>query len=186
MKRIKSNVIWQGESWRLRVDQLQLENGVIISKGVVDHPGSVLIVPLLNDNEVVMIEQYRPILDRRILELPAGTRQPHENIFACAQRELREETGYYPEHLMPLGEIVVSPGVSNEIMHLFLARQLHFDPLPMDVDEMIENRQIPLDQLVEMALDGTLQDAKTVLGILRAQHYLKNRPNPPKVTPYNT
>ncbi|HIP71690.1 MAG TPA: NUDIX hydrolase, partial [Anaerolineae bacterium] len=95
-----SPVIWQGASWRLRLDRRQLPDGSVVEKGVVDHPGSVVLVPLRplpDDYELLMLRQFRHALDRTILELPAGTRGWQEDWLVCAQRELREETGYRAE-----------------------------------------------------------------------------------------
>jgi len=165
-----SLVAWQGNSWRLRVQTIHLPDGDTIEKGIIDHPGAVVLIPLRETDagpEVIMLRQYRLALDETILELPAGTRGWHEDWLACAQRELREETGYRADHLQALGRCWPAPGLSNEIMAIFLATGLHSDPLPQDSDEMIEIQPILLQDLVKMALEGQLQDAKSVVGILR-------------------
>jgi ADP-ribose pyrophosphatase len=120
-----------------------------------------------------MLRQHRPALGQTILELPAGTREPDEPWLSCAQRELQEETGYRAETFTPLGAIWPAPGLSNERMALFLATGLTADPLPMDVDEEIGVEAWPLDELVEMALDGRLEDGKSAIAVLRAARYLR-------------
>jgi ADP-ribose pyrophosphatase len=152
--------------------QIQLANGKTVSKAYIDHPGAVVLVPMLGEN-VLMLRQYRLALNEVILELPAGTRDPHEAWDVCAQRELREETGYQAERLVNLGEMWAAPGVSNERMAVFLADGLLPAPLPQDEDEMIEVVPMPLTELVKMALNGTLDDAKSVIGILWAERFLK-------------
>src|SRR5210317_1826228 len=90
-------IAWQGSSWRLRIQPVQLPDGGTIEKGIIDHPGAVVMVTLRETAagpEVIMLRQYRLALDETILELPAGTRGWQEDWLACAQRELREETGY--------------------------------------------------------------------------------------------
>ena len=119
-----------------------------------------------------MLRQYRHVLDQTILELPAGTRDWDEDWLTCAQRELREETGYRAEKFTPLGHIWPAPGISDELMHLYLAEILTPDPLPGDEDEAIEVTPMLLNDLVEMAWNGRMQDAKSVVGILRTAHYL--------------
>lgn len=119
-----------------------------------------------------MIRQYRLALGRSILELPAGTRDPGEDWLACARRELREEAGYRAENWTPLGKVWPAPGITDELMAVYLAADLHHDPLPADPDEEIELAPYPLDQLVGMAIDGRLQDAKSVVAILRARAHL--------------
>lgn len=167
---------WQGSSWRLLAHAIQLPDGSTIEKGTIDHPGAVVIVPLRETAagpEVVMLRQYRLALDETILELPAGTRGWREEWLACAQRELREETGYRAEHFQALGRCWPAPGLSNEIMAIFLATGLQSDPLPQDSDEIIDTEPILLQDLVKMALDGQLQDAKSVVGILRTTFFLQ-------------
>lgn len=163
---------WAGPSWRLRVEELARPDGTTVEKGFIEHPGSVVLVPLRQDGNVLMLRQYRPALSETILELPAGTRGWDEGWQACAQRELREETGYRAETLTPLGRIWPAPGLSSELMATYLATNLSLAPLSADFDEIIELDPIPLDDLVQMALDGRLQDAKSVVAILRAARTL--------------
>jgi ADP-ribose pyrophosphatase len=116
-----------------------------------------------------MLSQYRLALDKAILELPAGTRSLDEEWQACAERELREETGYRGAKWISLGRVWPAPGITNELMAIYLATDLSWDPLPADEDEEIEVRPLPIDQAIEMALDGRLMDAKSIVGLLRAR-----------------
>jgi ADP-ribose pyrophosphatase len=170
-----SRVQWQGDSWQLRVVDQHLPDGSTVAKGVIDHPGSVLIVPL-DGEQVLMLSQYRLALDKWILELPAGTRETDETWLACARRELREETGYQASKWTELGRVWPAPGLTNEVMAVFLAENLSYAPLAGDADEEIEVRPTPLDDLVAMALDGRLLDAKSVVGLSRVAAYLKRMP----------
>jgi ADP-ribose pyrophosphatase len=167
---IASRVVYDGK-WRVRVDTLDLGPAGLVEKAYLQHPGAVVLVPLLETPDgpaVVMLRQYRHALQQTILELPAGTREPDEPWESCAQRELREETGYAADELLSLGEMWAAPGVSDERMALFLARGLRRAPLPADVDEQIVTEPRLLTELVTLALDGTLDDAKSVVGVLRA------------------
>ncbi len=167
----ETQIVWQGKSWNLRLEPYTLANGVMVEKAFIDHPGAVVLVPLVetdNGYEILMLRQYRHALRQTILELPAGTRGWDEDWLLCAQRELQEETGFRAAKLESLGEFWPAPGVSNELMALYLARDLTPDPLPQDIDEEIEVVSLPLPELVAMAQNGRLQDAKSVVGILRA------------------
>ena len=180
MELLDSRVVWEGK-WRVRVDTYRLPDGRLYERGRIQHPGAVVLVPLVPGDEgpaVLMLRQYRPALDKTILELPAGTREAEEPWLVCAQRELREETGRRAATFTPLGEVWAAPGLSDERMALFLAEGLSDDPLPMDVDEEIALETWPLAVLVAMAIDGRLDDAKSVVGILRAAQYLR-RPGAP-------
>ena len=170
-----SRIQWQGKAWQLRVVDQPLANGTTVEKGVIDHPGSVLILPL-DGEQVLMLRQYRLALDEWILELPAGTREKDEPWLDCAQRELREETGYQAADWSDLGRVWPAPGLTNELMAVYLARDLSPAPLPGDEDEEIEVRPMALDELVAMALDGRLRDAKSVVGLLRVAASLKRLP----------
>ena len=175
-KILHSDLIWQGTSWRLRVDEVTLPNNTAVKRGIIEHPGSVVLVPLQTTSkgyEVIMIRQYRLALQKKILELPAGTRNEGEPWLTCAQRELREETGHRADSFHPLGTIWPTPGSSDEVMTIYLARGLSPAPLPRDVDELIEHQPMPLTKLIDMALDGRLQDAKSVVALLRTAQYLK-------------
>jgi ADP-ribose diphosphatase len=166
-----SRVQWQGSSWQLRVVEQSLADGSTVERGLIDHPGSVLIVPL-DGEQVLMLSQYRVSLDEWILELPAGTRETQESWLACAKRELREETGFSAQQWTELGQVWPAPGLTNELMAIYLAQDLSPAPLDGDADEEIEVRPMALMELTRMALDGQLRDAKSVVGILRVAAYL--------------
>lgn len=176
MKTVRSDIIWQGSSWRFRVDELEAATGERIKKGVIEHPGAVVLAPVRESAggpEVLMLRQYRLALGETILELPAGTRGWDEDWLVCAQRELREETGFRAESFHFLGEIWPSPGVSDELMRLYLATGLYADPLSGDLDEEIEVQPMPLAELVTMAQDGRLRDAKSIIGLLKTAVFLR-------------
>ena len=176
MNKDKIETAWQGKSWRLCVATRELNDGSQFQTAYIDHPGAVVIVPLRNKSsqpEILMLRQYRYALQDSILELPAGTRGELEDWNSCAQRELREETGFEAERFVNLGDCWPAPGVSNERMVIYLAEDLEYNPLPQDSDEEIEVVPYALDALLSMALDGRLQDAKSVVGILRTAFYMK-------------
>ncbi len=171
-----SHIVWEGSSWRLRVHSISATGEEPIEKGIIEHPGSVVLVPIRDTEagpEVLMLRQYRLTLQTTILELPAGTRGWQEEWLDCAQRELREETGYRAGSFEGLGRCWPAPGITDEVMAVYLAKNLETDPLPQDVDEIIEVQPVLLNELVKMALDGRIQDAKSVVGILRTDYHLR-------------
>ncbi|MEW5986797.1 MAG: NUDIX hydrolase [Chloroflexota bacterium] len=157
------------------MEEVTLPDGSTIERGHIEHPGSVVIVPL-QGTEVLMLSQYRRSLGQTILELPAGTREWGEEWLLCAQRELREETGFQADQFVDLGRVWPAPGVTDELMAVYLALGLSYAPLPADFDEQIEVRPMALADLVKMALDGRLWDAKSVVAILRTAAYLGDSP----------
>lgn len=164
---LTSRIQWAGASWRLRVHSVRDAQGAIVEKGIIEHPGAVILIPLMDNGDVLMLRQYRLSLDQTILELPAGTRGWREPWLDCAQRELREETGYRAQTFTELGSAWPAPGYSDETMRFYLAQSLSPAPLPPDADEEIAPHPMPLATLLEMALDGRLQDAKSVVGLVR-------------------
>lgn len=179
MKVEQSKVAWEGDAWRLRVDTLIAPDGMAFDKGFIEHPGAVVLIPVRETDtslEVIMIRQYRRAIDEYLLELPAGTREWDEDWLVCAQRELREETGYRADKIILIGEFWPSPGLSNELMRLCLATGLHLDPLPGDVDEEITVQPMLLEKLVDMAKSGQILDAKSIVGLLKAADYLAKQP----------
>lgn len=179
MKIVNSRTIWQGK-WDVRIDTVALPDGTTMERETVVHPGSVVLIPLIkgkNGDEVVMIRQKRPTIPdgEPLLELPAGTLDPAEPPDICAQRELREETGYRAKTLIKLGDLLPSPGSSTELMHFYLATGLTHDPLPMDADETIENAPLRFATALEMAVTGQLRDMKSVAGLVIANQYIHSQ-----------
>lgn len=167
-----ARIEWAGESWRLRVEEVVRPDGSSVEKGYLEHPGAVVLVPLREEDEVLMVRQHRRTTGEAILELPAGTRGWDEEWEVCAQRELREETGYRAATLTSLGRVWAAPGYSDEVMAIYLATGLHLAPLSADFDEVIELAPMPLSKVERMARDGRLHDAKSVVGVLRAAAFL--------------
>ncbi|MES1213649.1 MAG: NUDIX hydrolase, partial [Singulisphaera sp.] len=105
-----------------------LPDGQVASREVIEHPGAVAIVPLVDENHVCLIRNYRLAIQKWLLEIPAGTLEPGEDPAVTARRELAEETGYTAQTLEPLCQLVFSPGILHERMHLFVARGLEPGP----------------------------------------------------------
>lgn len=166
-KRLEDRVLYEGKIVRLRRDTVLLPNGRHAVREVVEHPGGVGIVPLDADGCVLMVRQFRYPLGRTLLEIPAGKVEPGEDPRVCAVRELSEEVGASAGKLTFLGRVYASPGFCDEAIHLYLAEELSFGHTHPDEDEFLEIERIPLDKLAAMALDGTLDDGKSVAGILK-------------------
>ena len=132
----------------------------------IEHPGAVTLLPMLDDNRVCLIRNFRPAVGQTLIELPAGTLEAGEEPIETARRELAEETGYRAGKLVPLVEFYMSPGILSERMHLYVATELTAGDLELDAGEEIDNTIVPWADAVRMALDGTIQDAKTIVGIL--------------------
>ncbi len=170
----KSERIFEGQIINLRVDIVKLPNGNISTREVVEHPGGVGIIPITDEQEVIMVRQFRKPLETVTLEIPAGKLSYGEDPYVCGVRELEEETGYKAKRVESLGSIYTSPGFANEILHLYMATDLYKGVFNPDEDEFVETEVITLEKLVEMIMQGEVQDAKSIIAILRVWQMIKN------------
>ncbi|MBI5420107.1 MAG: NUDIX hydrolase [Deltaproteobacteria bacterium] len=135
---------------------------------IVRHPGGVGVLPLHDDGTVTLIRQLRPAANAHLLEVPAGRLHPGEEPASCGRRELSEETGLVPERLTPLGVFHPSPGVFDELIHLYLATELAQEEADPEHYEEIETVRLPIGEARRMAEDGRITDGKTIAALLRA------------------
>lgn len=141
-------------------------DGSIATCAAVEHPGAVVILPILADGKICLIRNHRLTVGATILELPAGTREENETPLETAKRELAEETGYRGNHFEKLAEFFTSPGIVNERMHAFVATELTAGYPAREANEEIENYIVAWDEVLEMVAQGTIQDGKTLVALL--------------------
>ncbi len=134
---------------------------------IIRHPGGAGVLPVHDDGSVTLIRQLRPALGAYLLEIPAGRLDPGEPPIACAGRELGEETGIAARELIPLGIIQSSPGVFDEVIHLFAAVGLAEGEATPEADEEIEAVRLPFAEALKMVADGRISDGKTMAAIQR-------------------
>jgi len=167
---LSSNFMYRGRAVRLRLDRVRLPTGRETSREIIEHPGSVGILPLATRDRVLLIRQYRHAIGETIWEMPAGTMEPGETPRECAGRELEEETGYRAKSLTPLFDCYPAPGYSMELMHVFLARGLTSAEQKTEEDEIISVKPVTSERAFRMIRSGQIRDAKTIcaLSYLRA------------------
>lgn len=166
---LDSERIYDGAIIHVRRDRVLLPNGRTSTREIVEHPGGVGILALDDDGTVLLVRQYRYAFGRTLLEIPAGKREPGEEAFVTARRELREETGATAGSWTPLGQLIASPGCYDEVLHLYLARELHFGDTQPDEDEFLSLERMPLGELYRRCMTGEITDAKTVCAALKAK-----------------
>jgi len=174
-KRTSSSRLYEGRILNLRVDQVSLENGRATVREVVEHRGAAAIVPILNDDKVVLVRQYRYAIGSDLLEIPAGTLEIGEEPEICARRELEEETGYKCNELSKILECYVAPGYSSEKIHFYLAKKLQQSVKKTEEDEHIKVEVLPITLALDKVRSGEIHDAKTVCGLFRALDYTRAR-----------
>lgn len=169
---ISSETLLEGRAFRIKRDHLRTPDGRETQLEIVEHGGSVVMVPVDADGNLLFVRQYRHAAGDVLLELPAGTRDGQEAYETCAAREMREETGMAAGRLERVGEFFLAPGYSTEFMAVFVARDLSPDPLPSDADEFIEIERVPVAEAFRRAERGDLPDAKSLAALFMARPHL--------------
>jgi ADP-ribose pyrophosphatase len=173
---IEKQLIYRGAKVNLEVHHLEDEaDGTRTRREVVVHPGAVVVLPLLEEDRVLLIRNRRYAVGAVLLELPAGTLEKGEDPMNCAGRELLEETGYLAKRLRLLGSFYSSPGVLTEKMHAFVAYDLQEETQALEAGEEIELEPVPLAEAIEMIRDGRIQDGKTVATLLMYERFWRER-----------
>lgn len=157
-----------GRMLKVEVERLELPDGGTTEFEIIRHPGAAVVVPVNEAGEIFLVRQYRYATGDWLLEAPAGKLAPGEAPESCARRELEEETGWRAVELEPLGAVWSSPGFTDELLHLFLARGLQPGNQALEEAELLTVERVPLEEAVAMARDGRISDAKTVCALLRA------------------
>ena len=170
---IKSEALFQGRAFKIRRDTMKTPDGRETKFDIVEHNGSVVILPIDDQGNLLFVRQYRHAASMDLLELPAGTREADEAYEVCAAREIREETGMEAGRLEKIGDFYLAPGYSTEFMAVFLATDLSHNPLRPDDDEFLQVEKIPLKQALQMAERGEVPDAKSLAALFLARSYLE-------------
>lgn len=170
---IKSDKVYQGKIINLRIDTVELPDQKYSKREIIEHPGAVAVVPITEDNKIVMVKQFRKSVEEYLLEVPAGKLEIGEEALECAKRELLEETGYKCNTLEYLFKFYTSPGFCNETISIFVAKDLVMDIAQPDEDEYIEIEKYEIDELIEKIGNEEIKDAKTITSILYAKNFLK-------------
>jgi len=168
---VEKQVLYTGKKVRLEVHHLQDDDGKRAKREVCVHPGAVVILPLLDENTVLLIRNKRYAVDQILLELPAGTLEPKEPPINCAGRELLEETGYLAKRLKPLASFFTSPGILSEKMHAFVAYDLQKKVAALEEGEEIELQPVPLGGAIQMIKNGEICDAKSIAVLLMYERF---------------
>jgi ADP-ribose pyrophosphatase len=169
---LESSLAFDGEFLRVHKDRVRAPDGHVAPREYLTHPGAVMVVPLLDDGQVVLERQYRYPLRRSFVEFPAGKIDPGEDILACAKRELQEETGYVAAEWTYLGGFHNAIGYCDEKIEVFLARGLRNVGASTDDGEVLEIFTAPLRQLLDRIRDGSVTDVKTIVGAYWLERFL--------------
>jgi ADP-ribose pyrophosphatase len=173
---LKTRSVYRGRLLKVRVDTVKLPNGRKTTREIVEHPGAVAIIPLLENGKLLLVKQYRNAARRRLIEIPAGTLEVGEAPLPCARRELIEETGYAARRFTKLFSCYLAPGYSTEKIHFFLASKLVPTEAKQADDEAIIVQPMGLHEALKAIEQGKIQDAKTISALYYlAMHENKRR-----------
>ena len=161
--------VYEGRVFTVQVETLTLPNGRDFKAEIIRHPGSVVIIPVTHDSEIILVRQYRPAIGRFAWELPAGSLKPSEDVAAAAGRECQEEIGLVPSTLTPLASLFPTPGYCDEEMHFFRADGLRHphenETASPDEDEDIDTAAFSVAAIRQMVASGEIIDLKTLAGV---------------------
>jgi ADP-ribose pyrophosphatase len=164
--------IFSGRIITVHEDDVLMSDGTEARREVVDHPGGVAVVGLTDDNEVLLVRQFRYPYKETIYEIPAGKLEKYEDPREAAIREFAEECGASAETFESLGEIYPTPGYCSEIIRLYYAKGLSFGEQSLDEDEYLEVKKVPLGECVKRIMSGEIKDSKTIVGIFKIKELL--------------
>lgn len=159
---------FDGNILKVYVDEVKLPNGDLSTREVVIHPGAVAVVPMMDNGDIIFVRQFRYPIGKVLYEIPAGKLDKNEEFYDCALRELSEETGYIAENMSLLISLLTAPGFSNEVIHIYLAKNLKAGKAHPDEDEFLEVVVLSQNEIKEKIRNKEIVDAKTLVGIFLA------------------
>lgn len=170
-KEISSNEqIYQGKRFSVFKADILSKSGQEVTKEAIIHPGAVVILPIVDNEHIVMIRNYRIVIGQELWELPAGTLEPNESPDKTAYRELIEETGYESSQIQFLSSFYTSPGICDELMYAFVAENLKHVGQQLEETEEIKVEIISWDQVWKKVREGSIKDGKTLAALLLYNH----------------
>ncbi len=164
-KKIRTIATLKAHSFSVSLDDVLLQNGTSGRRIKIDHPEAAAIVPFVSEGHVLMVRQFRYALGKETLEIPAGKLDPGEKPEQCARRELREETGYDAGLIQLVLTFAPAIGYSNELIHIFSARQLRKSQAEIDGREISSVEEVSLERLRDLLREGLIEDGKTILAL---------------------
>jgi len=170
-EKISGTLVYDGCLLKVHLDEVKLPNGRISIREYIRHPGAVVVLPFLENGDVILEKQFRYPVNQVFIECPAGKIDPGETPEETAHRELLEETGYTCKHLNYLGKTHPSIGYTDEVIYLYEGHGLSFQKENRDDDEFLEIFHIPFDEARQMVLKGEITDAKSVAAILLSYEF---------------
>ena len=172
-KTISSQLIYDGRAIRVRVDTVETANGRTSTRDIVEHADCIAVIAVDADDNILLVKQFRKPIEKELLEIPAGGIDEGEDPVTAVEREMREETGYFPKRVERLGGFYSTPGYCSEYLYLYLATDLIPSRLFAEDTEGIEVIRMPVTEIRELVKQGKIQDAKSIAGLFAFLEYRK-------------
>jgi ADP-ribose pyrophosphatase len=176
-KQLKTKRIYDGRILSLRVDEVEMPSNIKAVREVIEHKPAVGVLAITENNSVLFVRQFRYAVGTDMLEICAGIVEDGESFKETAERELQEELGYYPQELEEFGRFYVSPGYCEEMIVLFVARNLKPSKLKQDEDEELSTVEIPVSEIPNLLKSGVVKDGKTWAALVWFMANLKHEDN---------
>lgn len=169
---VSSDLIYTGKTIQLRVDTVEVPNRGYQKREIIEHKGAVAILAITKENKVVLVKQFRKAIEQEIYELPAGKIEIGETPLDCAYRELKEETGYSANSMKLIHKYYPTPGFSNQLVFIYLAKDLIPGEKQLEEDEFLEVYEVDLETAYKMVYENEICDSKTVIGLLLSKELI--------------
>jgi ADP-ribose pyrophosphatase len=174
----ESQLVFDGVLLKVHRDTVNLPSGYVSTREWIKHPGACAIIPLFENGDVMLIKQFRYPSKQVFYEVPAGKIDHNEPEERTASRELQEEAGLKAGNIFYIGHQYPCIGYSDEIIHYYLANNLKDVTSQTDDDEFVELCRVPFTEALDWARTGIISDAKTIIGLFKADHWIKNNSSP--------
>jgi ADP-ribose pyrophosphatase len=172
-KLIRKNSIFKGKVLEFCCDDVRLSNGATAKREYIQHPGACAVLPFVDDSNIVLVKQFRYVINQTTYEIPAGKIDVGEIPLECAARELKEETGYQAGTLNKMISFYPSTAFSTELLHVFTAFDLQKGIAKPDEDEFVVTEILSFNNALKMVKSGKISDGKTIIAILNFSNSLK-------------
>ena len=174
-KTLSSRLVYDGQAVKLRVDTVQMPSGRETTREIIEHSDCVAIVAIDNNNNLLLVNQFREAVGKELLEIPAGGIDGDETPEDAVRREMQEETGYLPRKTERLAGFYSAPGYCTEYLYLYLATDLVPSQLYAEDTESISLVRVPTSEIPSLLASDKICDGKTIAGLLAYQEYRRGR-----------
>jgi ADP-ribose pyrophosphatase len=169
-EKLSSELIYKGHL-KIRIDKFQMADGSQATREIIEHTDCIAVIPVDENDNVLLVSQYREAVGKELLEIVAGGIDQGEEVETAVKREMQEETGYLPQKLQKLGGYYLAPGYSTEFMHLYTASALVPSRLTAEDTETIQLVRVPVSQIPQLLTSGKITDGKSIAGLYMFLEY---------------